>query len=144
MCFLFLCNENNFFSNLVLKILIISFLKMSPAKFLSRVDVILEVTPTTYYCNTNSFQVQIFLAKAILRSVMTGDVESWRRANILRILIWTWDQGQPWCHSLLHVDTYYLLMNLVMVYFSADYGGRLTAIAAVKSRRNTVVVDNRN
>ena len=83
----FLCNENYFCNNLDLKILIISFLKMSPAKFLSRVDVILEVTPTTYYCNTNSFQVQIFLAKAILRSVMTGDVESWRRANILRILI---------------------------------------------------------
>ena len=85
--FFFFVTKTIFFSNLVLKILIISFLKMSPAKFLSRVDVILEVTPTTYYCNTNSFQVQIFLAKAILRSVMTGDVESWRRANILRILI---------------------------------------------------------
>ena len=53
-------------------------------------------------------------------------------------------RGNHGCHSLLHVDTYYLLMNLVMVYFSADYGDRLTAIAAVKSRRSTVAVDNRN
>ena len=42
----FFVTKTIFLSNLVLKILIISFLKMSPAKFLSRVDVILEVTPT--------------------------------------------------------------------------------------------------